>query len=275
MWFGKNKLTSTVKHNRMSIVQKKHDIGPVMPHLTLPIIAHPWLIIKILPFSSCKFTFASSKVKADKRPVGCASIWPLLPMMTCGEPISLPTAFPVTSLINTVSVKMTGWDILLGVTSIIISILVDYVGSKGGGKPGGKGLKPHTFSKHKSRLENAIDFPFLRQARDEVIKTVISGIKKSFIKGAFNSITGLAISALQGNPAMNMSVGVPLVGEVSVSAKSDTGVPELKLRSEVWSTFWEASLKGDKVTAESSAKLNRLRLLGDLHKETVLGKSDR
>ena len=80
-FLGQNKFTSKVKHNNFPICQGDHDIGILIPDITIPPVNFYYLIM--WPFSSRKMAFSSSSVKFDGKPVGCSQIAPIpLPMMT-------------------------------------------------------------------------------------------------------------------------------------------------------------------------------------------------
>jgi hypothetical protein len=120
---GKNKLTTTVKHRNMPIVLQDHDIGMMIPDITIPFVNAYYAIM--WPFSSRKISFTSSIVKMNTKMVGCASVVPPFPMMTCGDPVTAPTAFPILNWLHTVSVGITVLDILLGVGAICFSVGLD------------------------------------------------------------------------------------------------------------------------------------------------------
>jgi len=122
---GKNQFTTTVKTRKMPVCLTGHDIGPLIPDVTIPPSNIYYTIM--WPFSSRKMSFAASTVKFDKKPVGCACFAPPFPMMTCGDPLTLPGAYPILNLLNQVRVGMTPGDVALGVVSIAASIAVDAV----------------------------------------------------------------------------------------------------------------------------------------------------
>jgi hypothetical protein len=126
-----HKRTSDVLHRGYKIVQEGHNCGPLITDITLLVPANYYYAI-MWPFSSRKIAFSASTVQADRAPVGCAAA--LLPMMTCGDPISAPTAFVASSHSNTVEVGMNGTDFATGLAFIALSMVIDGVINKLGGK---------------------------------------------------------------------------------------------------------------------------------------------
>lgn len=122
---GKNQFTTDVLTCNMPTCQENHDLGPLIPDVTIPFVNVYYAIM--WPFSSRKMTFAASTVKMNKKAVGCAAIFPPFPMMTCGDPITAPTARPLTNLLHRVFVGMTFGDIMLGIANIAVSIAIDAV----------------------------------------------------------------------------------------------------------------------------------------------------
>lgn len=217
-WIHQNKLAATVKHRYLPLVQQGHNIGMLMPHVTVPLWANPWYV-KIYSFSGCKVVFGVARVKAEKSPIGCAGAMPFLPMLTCGEPVSLPTAIPVTSWRNSVLVKMSGWDLLAGFATILISMAVDAMWSIIGGKSGApKGYNPYSSW---SVIKNCFNRTIFKTLGSQLLKSWSSAFFKSAIKGALNSLAGLTMSALQGSPTLTVSANIPLVASGKLTLTTD------------------------------------------------------
>lgn len=125
---GQNKFTTTVLHWGLPLVQEGHDQGMLIPDVTIPPV-NLWYLV-MWPFSSRKIMFFSSLVHYNQKGAGCAAIFIPFPMMTCGEPISAPTAFPITNLLNTVIVSLSPGDILMGIGRIAFSMALDFVFNK-------------------------------------------------------------------------------------------------------------------------------------------------
>lgn len=127
---NQHKRTSTVRHRGQSIVLEGHDCGVFIPDVTPLFPANAYYVL-MWPFSSRKVIFSASTVQADATPIGCAA--PLLPMLTCGDPLSGPTAFVVSSSLNTVEVGMSGADLAIGLAYAAASVALDLVFNKLGG----------------------------------------------------------------------------------------------------------------------------------------------
>jgi hypothetical protein len=124
---GQNKFTTTVLHNGWQIVLDGHDIGMLIPDVTIPFVN---LLYPVMwPFSSRKIMITSSQVKMNGKGVGMAFI-PLAPMMTCGDPCTLPSSVSLTSWLHNVHVGFTWGDLLLGWAKAIVSVAIDFVFSK-------------------------------------------------------------------------------------------------------------------------------------------------
>ena len=127
---NQHKRTTTVLHSGRSIVLEGHDCGTLIMDVTPLFPANAYYLL-MWPFSSRKILFSASTVQADTAPVGCAATW--LPMMTCGDPLSGPTALALTSMKNTVEVGMTGADVAIGLAYAAASVALDLVFNKLGG----------------------------------------------------------------------------------------------------------------------------------------------
>jgi len=139
-WLNQNSLTTNVFHIHDKGVQSvlgagkagwivldEHDQGVLLPHITIPV----WLNILylvIIPFSNREIAFTASTVIFNEKAVGCACLYPVFPMMTCGDPCSSPIfAFPLTNMPNTLKVGISGLDIVIGVAMIAVSVAVDLI----------------------------------------------------------------------------------------------------------------------------------------------------
>ena len=226
-WLHKNKLTHTVKHRKRTIVQDGHDLGPLILHLTIPLVLNPWYI-KIYPFSGCKVLFSCSSVKADGTPVGCTMFWPYLPMMPCWEPLSLPTAFPVTAHVNTVTVGMSLLDLIAGLFAIVLSIVLEKILPSGKKYPaiknvyGNKSFIKILFTPHLRKF-------LLVQFRRKIVDSFFKGV----VKSTFNSVAGLFTSSLRGDPTYKLSIKLPVIASASVTVNKDLASGKLKVKTEV------------------------------------------
>ncbi|NJD11740.1 MAG: hypothetical protein FIB01_15310, partial [Gemmatimonadetes bacterium] len=145
---GLNKFTTTVMHMGVPICVAAHDPGILIPDVTIPPV-NLWYAI-CWPFSGRKMTFQASTVQMEGQPTSCSQVALVpLPMMTCGDPITAPTAFPLVNFTHTLTVGMTLGDFLMGLASIAISIAIDAffewgvpgIGKLIGGKVGAEAAK--------------------------------------------------------------------------------------------------------------------------------------
>ncbi len=196
---GKNKFTTTVKHKQFPICQASHDLGILIPDVTIP----PTNLFYPLmwPFSKRKMMFSASKVKFNDKAVGCSIVGPLpMPMMTCANPASLPTAVPLINLFNTLKVGMTPGDFVLGVAKIIASIAIDLILSKIFASSGPKGS-------YGSELGKGLMGKM--------------GLSKSALASrAAHALAGFAFSAIEGNPTFSFGLGGgPISSSVKISGE--------------------------------------------------------
>jgi hypothetical protein len=228
---NQNKFTTTVKHVQQGIVLNGHDCGMLVLDITPPQPANVWYAI-CWPFSSRKITFAASTVKMDKQPVGCAQLGPVpLPMMTCGDPISAPTAlFMFNCFTSQVKVGMSWADLGMGLLNIAISIAIDFVFEMIGGKKAGQVVGDYARAGSRQAVENASQ----RAAQQATREAVDQGLQRTTksaadhlaeglmgklgltpqeaLKRGVSSLAGLGTSALEGNPTFKYRVGADFYG---------------------------------------------------------------
>jgi len=116
-----------VNHLYQPIVLSGHNCGPMIPDVTLPVPSNQWYPV-MWPLSERKITFSASTVKMNGKATGCAQTFgiPPIPMMTCGEPVSAPTArMMAPQLVNSVTVGLTWADLAKGLVSIAASMAID------------------------------------------------------------------------------------------------------------------------------------------------------
>lgn len=108
MALGQNKLTRTVVHRRAGIVQDGHDVGSMIPHVSVP--AYNVLTPVQMLFSKRKSCFFEPRIRLERRfATACSMLaWPPTPMMSCNDPVPLPIASMVTNeLLGRVEIGMT------------------------------------------------------------------------------------------------------------------------------------------------------------------------
>ncbi len=213
---NQNKLTKKIFHKGFFIVLDGHDIGALIPDLTPANMANAYYAV-MWPFSSRKIAFNTSKVEMEKTPVGCTQPFAVpLPMMTCGDPVSAPTAFPFTNKFNTVVVGMTIRDLIAGLVGIAISVAIDLIFHFATGKT----PRPIAF-------RNALRKKFLKEFEEEVVERETKVATKKMVKELFKEaagkvvptswsaalktglagLSGFASSSIQGNPTYKVAVG--------------------------------------------------------------------
>lgn len=124
---AKHKIAATVLHKNLGIVLHGHDCGMGIPDEAPPYIGKGsgYLPIVILK-SSRKVMFAASTVRAEGTPIGGATRpRPILPMLSCGEPIPWRQTYPFTNTKNTVLVGFSADDIRRGREDIKDAILIE------------------------------------------------------------------------------------------------------------------------------------------------------
>jgi len=128
---GSCKFTSNVKYNGFTIVLDGHDCGKLIPQITIP-PTNSFIPIQMAK-SSRKVIFSSAKVRMNSTPAACAAGIALpWPMLSCGDPVSLPGTLVLTNAARTVRVGMTAADVVGGVINAAATIAGDFVADKMG-----------------------------------------------------------------------------------------------------------------------------------------------
>lgn len=117
-----NKFTTTVFHHFGQLTLDGHDVGYLIPHITVgpPSVQLPIVIA----FSSRGMNFVASTVQGNGK--GVSTAMPL-PMMVCMDPVSPPLAFSFASLASTTFVGLTMGDIVAGIINIGFSMTIDAI----------------------------------------------------------------------------------------------------------------------------------------------------
>lgn len=126
---GQNKLTTTVVHKNLAIVQDGHDCGTLIIHVqVVPYIANVLTALHI-PFSSRKTNFFSSTVLPQGKCLAAATLisWPPAPMTTCWDPVSPPLSSAPTAHLNTLVFTMSWADIIIGWVSVAASMVLEFL----------------------------------------------------------------------------------------------------------------------------------------------------
>jgi hypothetical protein len=197
---------SPVTHRGMWVMLDGHDCGMMIPDVTIPPApnaAYPF----IWPFSARKPVFAASTVQMNGTSVGCAQTFGFIPipLMTCGDPISAPSAWSMINVGNTLTVGMTWKDIVAGVINILVSVAVDYVFSK---------------------------IPFAKWFGGEgklfsnILGTFVGNSFKGMAPGAI--LAGFLTSSLTGNPTAKATLGLPFLSvTVTYNPNAPPGTPSV------------------------------------------------
>lgn len=123
---GANSFCEGVKHHDTDVVGDGHDLGMLVPDITYP-PTNLWFPLQWL-FSSREMAFSASTVEFGGLSPACSQLFPPLPMMTCGDPMTLPTSFPIINMAtNELKVGMNLTDILAGLAGIAISMALDAI----------------------------------------------------------------------------------------------------------------------------------------------------
>ncbi len=209
---NQNKLTTTVKHKGMSIVQDGHDCGALIPDITPPVMPNLFYTI-MWPFSSRKIVFGASTVKMNGQSTGCSQMLLIpLPMMTCGDPVSAPLALPaILQKLNTVEVGMTWTDILAGLAGIAISMVIDLichgVSSRGvrnaAGTFGRRAFSREAMEQVAGTATRSVARELLRQGIGKLIPIT----PDQALKFALSGLSGFASRSIQGNPTYQHTLG--------------------------------------------------------------------
>lgn len=232
------KKTSTVLHGGLwSIILDGHDCGKFIPQITIPPLN--LMLPGLLLGSKRKIAFASFLVRMQGTPVGLTSIWPPLPMMTCGSPVSIPGTFSVTCLLHNTFVNMTLADLVGGVVGILVTMAGDYLIGRFCTSPPGS---PYN-------LRDAFGKALIGAATGLIPSTVQHFIDSRYpIKGSFSlGLPGghtakVSVSAGSSDPKNNPN-SVGLGWEKQLASDKETG-GSVKASAGVSYTWGEDAAKG-------------------------------
>jgi len=179
-----NKLTTTVSHQGLPFALDGHDCGYLIPHVTNP--PNNARLPMIMLFSSRKMAFAATTVRANGTAVA-ASTPPLLPMLCCAFPVTLPVGYVMNSL-NTVRVGLTGEDVVAGALGILGTMVASYLSS-------GRGT------------------PRLPDTTEVLQKALLGGSLRSWMyKSIFGIAAGVARLLITGDGTVQLQLGSKYAG---------------------------------------------------------------
>jgi hypothetical protein len=215
---NQNKLTTTVKHKGVSIVLDGHDCGTLVLDITPPVMPNLYYAI-MWPFSSRKITFGCGKVTMNGTIVGAAQLfWPPLPMMTCGDPVSAPTALALSNKLNSVDCGFTLMDLFIGLVSIALSMAIDFIFHKLGGGSASDIFSKRIFSRRlMAEVAKTATLSIGRTLLKEAVGKLIPLDARGWVKKGVSALAGLIPSGMRGNPTVKVAVGAAPIGQVEAS----------------------------------------------------------
>lgn len=124
-------LSTNVLVNGVPAGKQFHDIKNLVPHVPLPPVPNVLLAITI-PFSGSKVMLGSSTVLVNDKPIGVGP----LPVLNCGDPLSLPTGavVPLTNVFAGVSLA----DLLMALAVMLVEMGISFLANVVGGAIGGR-----------------------------------------------------------------------------------------------------------------------------------------
>lgn len=200
-FLGKNKFTTKVMHLGVPICIDDHDLGPLIPDITIPF---PNIFYAIMwPFSGREMAVTASTVKMEGKPTSASQMVPVpIPMMSCGDPLTLPMSFPIVNWTHQLTVGVTPADLLMGLLKAVVAAAIDaffewgvpgigkWIGSKLGKEAGEKAAK-------------TVGPALLAEALGKVGLTP-KAMAKRVVSGAAGFLTSLAGDD---NPSFKLGVG--------------------------------------------------------------------
>ena len=123
---GRSRVASSVRYlGAVSVVQQGNDTGPGLGDITSANPANP-LFPAILAGSKRRMVFGVRSVRVEGTPLGAHSVGgPPCPIVTCGDPTSLPTVGGALNLLHSVSARLTPEDYGTGWLAVFSHVLVD------------------------------------------------------------------------------------------------------------------------------------------------------
>lgn len=219
-FLGQNKFTTKTFHLGMPICIDDHDQGILIPDVTIPL---PNLFYAIMwPFSGRKMTFKASTVQMEGKPTSCSQIAPVpLAMLTCGDPLTLPLAFPLVNWTHSLTVGMTLMDFIMGAINAVVTAAVDALFEWG--VPGiGKWISGKLGKEVAEEVAQTLGPKLLNEALGKLGLT-----PKAFAKNVVNGLAGWATEMASGadNPSFKVGVGGGPLPQVGVQAGGDPNDP--------------------------------------------------
>lgn len=122
---GKVQKTTTVFAKGKPILLDQHDCGPVIPQITIP-PANSLFPVQLFK-SKRAITVTCFSVRMNGKTTACTGLWPPIPLLTCGDPMSLPLTFTFTNVGTNVHVGVSVADVVGGLILTAASMAIDYL----------------------------------------------------------------------------------------------------------------------------------------------------
>ena len=124
-------ISDDVTFGGRGVVRVAHDVGFLIPHISIPPLPPNVWLLKDIPLSSAMVTFAKMNVLVNNISAGNFHVF--MPMLVCGDMprIRLPFGMVVDAPFrNTVSFNFTWTDLLLGIVNSILNFALAFAFGK-------------------------------------------------------------------------------------------------------------------------------------------------
>ncbi len=124
-------ISDDVTFDGRGVVRVAHDVGFLIPHISIPPLPPNVWLLKDIPLSSAMVTFAKMNVLVNNISAGNFHVF--MPMLVCGDMprIRLPFGMVVDAPFrNTVSFNFTWTDLLLGIVNSILNFALAFAFGK-------------------------------------------------------------------------------------------------------------------------------------------------
>ncbi|WP_437295848.1 hypothetical protein [Sorangium sp. So ce426] len=120
---GRVQKTTTVFANGRNVMLDQHDCGPLVAQITIP-PANSFIPMQLLQSKRAVIVTCFS-VRMNGKTTACTSHWPPLPLLTCGQPMSMPATFTFTNVCTNVHVGMSGTDLIGGIVRTAATMAIE------------------------------------------------------------------------------------------------------------------------------------------------------
>lgn len=125
---GTGKISKDVSFDGAGAVKSGHDLGALVPHISVPPVPVNLYLAVIHPSSSCKAVWMKWSVEVNGTSMAVFHPMPAFScaLMMCGDPVKLPLGFVVDAPIrNTVCTELTLGDILANTLAMAFEMAMD------------------------------------------------------------------------------------------------------------------------------------------------------